>query len=182
MTLSQWPLCRCFMGLIDKQASLLLSRKRSLARRLSSVKKPGVGWGACLLEHFLECLLSERMSITGEKWPLIFAWLSRVQTQRWVRRLGGYYQPACASADNWNSLLCHPIPHLHYHSAIWLLRSDYPPMGFYSPFLKMCLGLSFTVSSSYLDYWVYPCVFILLRSLEERENHSCMYALLHPWL
>lgn len=150
MTLSQWPSCRCFMGLIDKQASLLLSRKRSLARRLSSVKNREVG--GCLLEHFLECLLSERMSITGEKGALIFAWLSRVQTQRWVRRPGGYYQLAHASADNWNSLLCHPIPHLHHHSAIWLLRSDYPPMGFYSLLLKMCLGLSFTVSSSYLDY------------------------------
>ena len=63
----------------------------------------------------------------------------------------GYHQLARASADNWNSLLCHPIPHPHPHSAIWFLRSDYPSMGFYSLLLKMCWGLSFTVSSSYFD-------------------------------
>lgn len=161
-----------FMGLIDRQASLWLRWKRTLAGRLSSVKS----WGVVT---------------QGSGSPN-----SQKDVNNCRKRSSDFYWNLAAKAPNSGvgeeSVGCHPRPaHLqttgitsassprspHHHSGIWLLGSDYPSTGFYSLyFFWKCVGVSSPLSPSIiLSLSLFPCFCFAEVSGKRRKPQSYVY-------
>ena len=165
MTLSQWPSCCCFMGLVDKQASLWLSTKRSLARRLSRVKNwagRGLFTRALFRVFTLKVLLLRKDINNWRKGSSDFCLAVKGPDSEVGEEPVGYHQLARASADNWNSLLCHPIPHptpILQHGFWDLIIHQWAFIPFFWKCVGVCPSLSLLVILTvkfipvFLFYW-----------------------------